>query len=444
MNFKKHISLLLIAAVAALCTSCDKFLDIQPVGKVIPITVAEFRSLLSEAYITVPSDRGLTEFRTDQVNIDGSSSLNDFNSYFDHWRWNDLAPDENAATFSWRQFYHVLFIANYVIESEPIMTEGTQAEKDQLVGEALMLRAYMHFNLANLFAPAYTTVANPEQVKAIPLKLDSDVEKTLTRNNLAEVYASILADLEAAAPRLNTAEWPVGKNYRFTTAALPALRSRVLLYMGRWTEARAAAEEAIKLHPTLADPSKIDPARYDSPEAIVALENVMNVQYVRAMMVNRNFYKSFASSDLRKKAYFNQLTVSNIIPARSGGETMRTTLRSAELYLNAAEAAAEASDLAAAREHLLTLQRARYSDKGAAKEAAIATMDREALLAEIRAERTRELFLEGHRWFDLRRNGQPRIEKSYGKDTYVLEQADPRYTLRIPAAAITANPGLAD
>jgi len=36
------------------------------------------------------------------------------------------------------------------------------------------------------------------------------------------------------------------------------------------------------------------------------------------------------------------------------------------------------------------------------------------------------------------------MERTYRGEAYVLEQGDARYTLRIPAEAITANPGLAD
>ena len=71
-------------------------------------------------------------------------------------------------------------------------------------------------------------------------------------------------------------------------------------------------------------------------------------------------------------------------------------------------------------------------------------MDKDQLLTEILEERARELAFEGHRWFDLRRTDRPRIERTYRGETYVLEQNDPRYTIRIPNEAIEANPGLAD
>lgn len=431
-----------LLALAAL-SSCDDFLDIQPIGKVIPTTAQEFRCLLTEAYTTVPSDRGLASFRSDEVLLDGTTSTNDLGSYLDIWRWNDDAADENTSTFSWRQFYHVLFIANYVIESEEMITDGTEAEIRQMVGESYMLRALMHFNLANLHAPAYTT-CNPISTKAIPLKLDSDVESTLSRDNLETVYQSILNDIESARSYLNVDSWSTGYNYRFNTLSVDALKSRVCLYMGKWNDARKAAEAVLAVNKRLSTMPGELPNQYNSVENIVALEQVMTAQYARAFKVNKDFYSKYASNDLRKKAYFNQVTASNILLAKGGSNTFSCTLRVGEMLLNAAEAAWHEGIYDVAAEYLLTLQRARFSDGGSAKEIAVAAMSNDELLVEILEERARELAFEGHRWFDLRRTGQPRLERTFKGETFVLEQGDARYTIRIPSAAISANPGLAN
>lgn len=435
------IFLPLIAAVAL--TGCDSFLDIQPVGKVIPTTAGEFRALITEGYSNVPYDRGLTSFRTDEVLLDATMDANDLNSYLDIWRWNDTSSDENTASFSWRTFYHVLFIANYTIESEKLMTDGSGDEIRQMVGEAYMLRALMHFNLVNLYAPAYTT-CTPETTKAVPLKLDSDVESVLSRNTVAEVYKSILDDLDSAEEYLNTDTWETGYNYRFNTLSPDAMRSRVYLYMGKWDESLAASKRVIEKHPQLSDINAELPNAYNSVENIVALEQTMQSQYARTIKINRNFYSKFSSADLRRRAYFKQVTTSNITLVKGGSNTYSCTFRSGEMYLNAAEAAWHMGQYDDARTYTEKIYAVRYTDGGAAKTAAIEAMDDADVLDEILEERARELAFEGHRWFDLRRNGQPRMERNYRGETYVLEQGDSRYTLRIPAEAITANPGLAE
>lgn len=441
MKIVKIILPLLAAALTL--TGCDSFLDVQPVGKVIPTTVAEFRSLITEAYVTVPDDRGLASFRSDEVLMDATMSPNDLGSYLDIWRWNDDAPDPNTATFRWRQFYHVLFIANYVIESESKMTEGTTADIRQLVGEAYMLRAYMHFILANLHAPAYTA-CDPATTKAVPLKLDSDVENVLPRNTLGEVYSSIVGDIDSAEDYLNVNSWDAGLNYRFTTLSADALRARVLLYMGDWKDARDAADRVLAVKSNLSDINSELPNQYNSIESIVALEQVFSSQYARTIKVNRDFYRKYTSSDLRRRKYYEQITTSNIILSKGGSNTYSCSFRTGEMYLNAAEAAWHLNDFDGARKYLAEIQKMRYTNGGASQIQATEALSGDALLDEILEERARELAFEGHRWFDLRRNGMPKLERSFRNETYTLEQGDPRYTIRIPNEAITANPGLAD
>ena len=441
MKIVKIILPLLAAALTL--TGCDSFLDVQPVGKVIPTTVAEFRSLITEAYVTVPDDRGLASFRSDEVLMDATMSPNDLGSYLDIWRWNDDAPDPNTATFRWRQFYHVLFIANYVIESESKMTEGTTADIRQLVGEAYMLRAYMHFILANLHAPAYTA-CDPATTKAVPLKLDSDVENVLPRNTLGEVYSSIVGDIDSAEDYLNDNSWDAGLNYRFTTLSADALRARVLLYMGDWKDARDAADRVLAVKSNLSDINSELPNQYNSIESIVALEQVFSSQYARTIKVNRDFYRKYTSSDLRRRKYYEQITTSNIILSKGGSNTYSCSFRTGEMYLNAAEAAWHLNDFDGARKYLAEIQKMRYTNGGASQIQATEALSGDALLDEILEERARELAFEGHRWFDLRRNGMPKLERSFRNETYTLEQGDPRYTIRIPNEAITANPGLAD
>ncbi|MBD5251819.1 MAG: RagB/SusD family nutrient uptake outer membrane protein [Bacteroides sp.] len=440
---KKYTLYILVALLGLTVSSCDKYLDITPVGKVIPTTAEEYRALLTEAYSTVPDDRGLASFRADELRLDATMSTYDLDSYLDIYTWNDATPGENTSSFKWRQFYHVLFIANYVIENERNITTGSAAEISQLIGEAYMLRAYMHFLLANLHAPAYTK-CDPSSTKAVPLKLDSDVETVLSRSTLEQVYASVTGDLDKAATYLNVESWPDGYNYRFNTLSVDALRSRVALYMGDWDEAQAAAERVLAVKSALTDVNSVLPNVYNSIEAIVSLEQVMPAAYERPIKVDNNFYGLFTSADQRRRTYFKAESSSVVSLRKGGSNTYTSTLRTGEMYLNSAEAACRQGDLDAARGRLLDLQRARFNASGyTQKETDVNAMDRDALLEEILTERARELAFEGHRWFDLRRTTQPRLERTFKGQTYVLEEGDSRYTIPIPSEAIQANPGLA-
>ena len=444
----KNIRLVCILFCLTALYSCDKYLDIQPVGQVIPRTAKEFRALLTEAYSYVPEDRGLATFRSDEMVMDASLATEDLNSFKDIWNWNDVSASGTTTDFKWRDFYRTLFTANYTIESKNMIEEGTTAEVRQLVGESYMLRAYMHFLLVNLYGEPYTH-CDPTTSKSIPLKLSSDTEVVLSRNTVGEVYNSILSDLVEAEKYLNTDKWELGYNYRFTTLTVNALRSRVYLYMGEWAKSLEASQAVLKVNSQLVDMSSatILPNEYSSSENILALEEVMNAQYVRAAKVATSLWKLYGTGDLRKSKYFKQVTASNIQVVKGGSNQYRCSFRVGEIYLNAAEAALMTGENAIdiARLNLLTLMKKRYTTNAyTTKEAAVNAMSREELLQEIYDERTRELAFEGHRWFDLRRTTRPRLEKTFGGTSYVLEENDSRYTIRIPSEAIEANPELAN
>ena len=72
-----------------------------------------------------------------------------------------------------------------------------------------------------------------------------------------------------------------------------------------------------------------------------------------------------------------------------------------------------------------------------------ADFDQNSLLVFIEAERRRELCLEGHRWFDLRRTTRPSMERiGYENQVARQEKDDPRYVLQIPKRELSVNPGI--
>ena len=89
----------LLASLLVMLSSCDDYLDIQPVGKVIPTTAEDFRALMTEAYSYVPSDRGLASFRSDEVLLEPSMSEYDLESYFDIWAWKERSERKHLDIF---------------------------------------------------------------------------------------------------------------------------------------------------------------------------------------------------------------------------------------------------------------------------------------------------------------------------------------------------------
>ena len=428
-----------------LLSSCDSYLDIQPVGQVIPNTLAEYRALFTTAYNTALNDRGICEIRTDIATILQSDATSK-NSLGDVEKWNDVNPNASTRQFGWAAYYTNIYYANAIIDKKDEISEGSQEDINQLVGEAYLMRAYMHFILVNLYGQPYTA-AGALETKAVPLKLNTDLEEIPSRNTVKEIYTSILSDIETARKLINKKEWEVQYSYRFSTLSVDAMESRVYLYMGEWSKSYEASERILAGKSTLVnlnDEGGKLPNEFTSVEMITAYEVFPNSDYAGSLLLYPSFLQEYEEGkDLRPNKYYQANKNGNYTSIKSGESKFKCTFRTGEFYLNSAEAAAHLNKLPEARSRLLKLVENRYTPEGyEQKKNEINAMSQEKLITEILKERARELAFEGHRWFDLRRTTRPEIKKEIEDVTYTLVQDDSRYTLRIPQDAIDANPGL--
>ena len=424
--------------IVAALTSCDDFLDITPTGKVIATTGEEYRALLTNEYKYFPKDRHMTTVRTDELQLSATTSSNDLDAYLDLWLWKDDNPSPTTSYFSWRTYYHNIYIANYIIEHQNEITNAKAEEISQLVGEAYMMRAYDLFMLVNLYAEPYTH-CTPATTRGVPMLLEADVNAIPASSSVEAVYQQVLSDLTQAEQHMNVSLWEEGKNYRFNKVAAQALRARTYLYMGRWQEALTAAQAVIAAHGDLVDlnaSNALLPDDYQSAENIVALEQFSSNLSTVINQPSKDFVALYRTGDQRKTKYFKRATSTTYSLLKSDGYC---SFRSAEAYLTAAEAEAQLGNTNEAIEMLQPLLAKRLNTT-AYNEALelMASMNQTELLQEIYDERGRELAFEGHRWYDLRRTTQPALTRTYGGQTYTLTPE--KYTMRFPTEAVEANP----
>lgn len=428
-------ALLIIIATS----SCKKYLDIQPVGRVIPETLEDFRGLLTTGYGNFPDHKSLLAVRTDELTLDEWST--DYAALKDIYTWNDANPDAVTNQFPYLAFYRGIFYANHII-AELENKVGKTEETAQLKGEAFLMRAYCHFELLNLYAKPYNK-ATAATDKGVPLSLKIDLETNYAPSTIEEVYTQILSDISEGQQLLNVATFPAGKNYRFTTRAAWALSARVREFRSEWPQALEASEKALALNNALEDlnTSARLPSHYQSVENIMSMEKAFNLVGV-AMISDHLLGVYDRQNDLRFPLYFSR-SGGDYVSLKGNDNALKISFRNGELYLIRAEAASHSNNRALAQQSLLALKAKRLKPAYYQTEASrISALGNGAFLQEILNERERELALEGHRWYDLRRYGQPSITHYAGGEEFTLQQNDPKYTLRFPKEALANNPNL--
>ncbi len=450
----KYIQSIIVSVV--LFTSCN-YLDVEPVGKVIPDEVSEFRALMTQAYSIYPKYKRYLTVRSDEVfpYVYGLS----YDNYIDMATWKDESDDPLTYDYPWEEMYRIIFYANSTIDGiMDAKVDVTDDSREQLLAEAYCLRAYTHFELLNLYAKQYVKETASSD-KGVPVVLVVDIDQAFPRATVEEVYTQILKDIEEAGKYMQIDEQPASTRYRFSKKSLKSLEARVRLYRGEWELAQAVAEDILPqctLIDMVAD-NEAKPWRYDSQEAILSLEQVSNVDIVDDMTMLWDVAGKYSMEqendiylDTRVNRYF-RVSYSGYIPNKGMELGDKVTFRSSEIYLIAAEAAArQTGKLDVAKGYLLSLMKNRLiADYYSQKEAEIEGMDQEQLINEIMDERARELVFEGHRWYDLRRTTRPKIVKTYYNEefeefTATLYADDPRYTIPFPKEAIENNPNLID
>lgn len=155
------------------------------------------------------------------------------------------SPTSGSYSGFWDQIYNGILQANNLIMNiEKLKADGAQDNFDNVLGQALTTRAIMYFDLVRLYGKPYTMDKNSLGVPNILVPLDALAQPL--RATVEENYTQIMKDLTDAAPLLSKSKSNGYINYY----ANAAMRARVNLYMGKTTEALTAAEEVINASST--------------------------------------------------------------------------------------------------------------------------------------------------------------------------------------------------
>jgi hypothetical protein len=440
-NKIKYIFFLL--AVAAL-PSCNKFLEVQPkdavsddqtiFDKASAQTAVRgiYRGLSADGYygVNFPSIGYLSG---DNVQWTGSQSI--VQQFIDH----NVRAENATIGGVWSAIYSTINRANNAIAGIPAVNDIslTTAEKNQLLGEAYFIRALAYFDLVRTWGgvPIVTT----------PTRAATD-NNGIARSTVAQVYAQVLSDLNAAEPLLTV---PTSPNpIRANKQTVFALKSRYYLYQQDWANAESFATQVIGgTNYTLLKPFNT----WFANNAIATRESVFELSYSTTYTNgHRGQWQPPANGGTRQWAPNAALIALLNNPAIGGTRSSfiaQTTqglwygnlyyrspatdpayvIRIAEVYLNRAEARARQTNLTGALADLNAVR-----DR-AGLTGSTATSQADILLA-IENERRVEFPFEAHRWFDLVRTGRAAA---------VLGVTDAnKYLLPIPLDQLTADKAL--
>jgi len=453
-KIKKVNHLILVLTVVMGLSSCKKFVDI-------------------------PAAEGTLDWKT-TFNNDGSATAATLNTYllynnsflmnfsaacglssdemfsasqYGEFLNNSIAPVDQMNGYIWSSAFSSVRECTLVIEGIQQSTGMSQAVKDQLAGEALVMRSLGFFNLLNLYGGV-----------PLPLSIQETENAILPRVGTEEVWNRIFSDLLKAKELLKP-DYPAISRARANRYAASALLARAYLYHKDWAKAEAEATEVISSGMYNLD--NLDKVfKKESSETILQCYSQSGISPLGSLFlppdptVTPNVYlrpgfefafekNSLGIDDLRKTNWTAQNTkgihyINKYKVAGGSADEYTILFRLAEQYLIRAEARTWQNKLNGANsaETDLNIIRLRAGLDGKTG------LSKPAMLAAIEQERRVELFGEyPHRWFDLKRSpgfinaAQSRADEVLGQlKGNFWQNTDVLYP--IPASQIRVNPAL--
>ncbi len=232
----KKLLILSTIMAALFLASCDDFLDIEPSSQSIAVdnsgtdsvyfkSASEVEAALAGAYSDFKNEYWQLD---NMVNGDAQSDDayaggdNPDNFQIDEFKL--VATNRNVSR-DWAYLYSTIGKCNTVLNNLDAVTDPalTSDRKEEIRGEAAFIRAYMYFQLVQLWGDVPLQL---QEVKTISAELLEEIYPIIfpARSPQAEVYAQIIADLETALTRVRVAA--PDKGYA-TVGAVNAMLAKV-------------------------------------------------------------------------------------------------------------------------------------------------------------------------------------------------------------------------
>lgn len=220
--------------------SCKKeFLNIIPQGQQVAETARDYDLLMNNPDLSHYGYYGgwaAQVLMGDDVAAESSyfnSSVPMIQSAF---KWDDQLTRAGDIDWASQLWLGHLYTLNKVILEVMDSKNGTEAQKKAIRAEAQANRAWIYFQLINLYGKPYVASTAATDL-GFPIIKTSDINvRDFNRSTVQAVYDFIIGDFNAAISNL-----PLNNvnGFRFNKAAAEGLLGKVYLFMGRNTEALA-------------------------------------------------------------------------------------------------------------------------------------------------------------------------------------------------------------
>jgi len=436
MYKKKLLILSLVAVLMLSFTACKKWVDVEP-----PLQVGEntllsneqgFRDILNGVYLQMGAINSYGRDMTfGMMSILGRSYDTTIspaidNMFYQSARYN--FQDASVRTVHkniWDNLYFSVGNLNNLLttmESKKELFSGNNY--NTIKGEALGLRAFIHFDLLRMFAPS--PAAAGFNVPAIPYVTRFSPYATAFSTTGAAID-SCIADLKNAQSLLSDADMTTS---RFTTWAVQGLLSRIYLYKGDFANAQTLALSIIN--------SKKFPLATVNTDLMFTKEHLFSLYssannslaYYKTVLntspplgfTTQNQTALFitgsgATSDWRKLGAFvdptTVMALGNTISPKKfylSNSNILPLIRTTEMYYIAAECATALNDSLAATNWLDTVRVHRNLPKYT-----LAALKKDSLGVEIAKEYQKEFLGEGQVFFYYKRKNLPFTALPYTK-----------------------------
>lgn len=430
----KYASISLLAS-GLVFSSCNKDLNTAPIYQLTTGNafnkLDDFNAQLSGVYGSFASANYYNGFLGCDVDILTDNLYETIESLVNYQKvanWEYLS-NELFMNLTWSQPYNVIFQSNVIINGIDAFKAENEKKYNRILGQALAARAIGHFEV--LRSRADNLDRNSTGL-GVPVKTTTEITFP-KRNTVKEVYDAVYADLNKAIGLLLDVDAPINGNLKanLDVWGARAALARVALYAKDYATAITQSTALINQFPLAtrtAFPSIFNDAV--STEVIWAIQNNSGdpgapfpSADIMSFRFNRNTFGATPSllnlydrtNDIRFSTYYFVRntsaggTINNFAVQKFRGKGAASdnlvnfkVFRVSEMYLIRAEAnaASGAGGALAASADLNTLKAARISGWVPAVYTGAALTD------EIADERRRELAVEGHRWYDLKRTNR--------------------------------------